>query len=307
MDVVPGQAAGGSVDHAGTTYWFCGEGGRRTFRAEPDDRICTCPMHPQIRQRGPGSCPICGMAPEPVTVTADEGPDPELVEMTRRSSVPASESRWTGVVVEGVSARDESMIMGEPIPVEKVAGSRVIGGTVNATSGFLMRAERVGSETLLARIVQMVSEAQRSRAPSTRSRARRIGSAPTADGRHGGGRRERWPGAGPGQRGHRDGHRDRRRDRERRRDAREGRSAGLVRARHVSRATMRNTRENLFLAFVYNALGVPLAARRALSVVRCTVEPDHRERRHDVQLGVRDRECASTTPAVPVRPGRATR
>ena len=68
-----------------------------------------------------------------------------------------------GVVVEGASAVDESMVTGEPIPVEKVSGSRVIGGTVNGTGGFVMRAERVGSETLLARIVQMVSEAQRTR------------------------------------------------------------------------------------------------------------------------------------------------
>jgi Cu+-exporting ATPase len=70
-----------------------------------------------------------------------------------------------GVVLEGTSSVDESMVTGEPIPVEKTAGSRVTGGTVNGTGSFLMRAERVGSETLLARIVQMVSEAQRSRAP----------------------------------------------------------------------------------------------------------------------------------------------
>ncbi|HEV2288720.1 MAG TPA: heavy metal translocating P-type ATPase [Candidatus Acidoferrales bacterium] len=70
-----------------------------------------------------------------------------------------------GAVLDGVSSVDESMITGEPIPVEKVAGSRVVGGTVNGTGSFIMRAERVGSETLLARIVQMVSEAQRSRAP----------------------------------------------------------------------------------------------------------------------------------------------
>ncbi|HEV2298689.1 MAG TPA: heavy metal translocating P-type ATPase [Candidatus Acidoferrales bacterium] len=70
-----------------------------------------------------------------------------------------------GIVLEGATAVDESMVTGEPIPVEKTTGSRVTGGTVNGTGSFLMRAERVGSETLLARIVQMVSEAQRSRAP----------------------------------------------------------------------------------------------------------------------------------------------
>jgi P-type Cu+ transporter len=73
-----------------------------------------------------------------------------------------------GVVIEGASAVDESMVTGEPIPVEKVAGSRVTGGTVNGTGGFLMRAERVGAETLLAQIVRMVSDAQRSRAPIQR-------------------------------------------------------------------------------------------------------------------------------------------
>ncbi len=70
-----------------------------------------------------------------------------------------------GAVIEGRSSVDESMITGEPIPVEKTAGSRVTGATVNQTGSFLMRAERVGSETLLARIVQMVAEAARSRAP----------------------------------------------------------------------------------------------------------------------------------------------
>jgi Cu+-exporting ATPase len=73
-----------------------------------------------------------------------------------------------GVVLEGRSAVDESMVTGEPIPVEKTPGTRVTGGTVNQTGGFLMRAERVGSETLLAQIVRMVSEAQRSRAPIQR-------------------------------------------------------------------------------------------------------------------------------------------
>jgi len=73
-----------------------------------------------------------------------------------------------GVVREGLSSVDESMITGEPIPVEKTAGSRATGGTVNGTGSFIMEAERVGSETLLARIVQMVGEAQRSRAPIQR-------------------------------------------------------------------------------------------------------------------------------------------
>ncbi|MFY9529378.1 MAG: heavy metal translocating P-type ATPase [Candidatus Acidiferrales bacterium] len=73
-----------------------------------------------------------------------------------------------GVVLEGSSFVDESMITGEPIPVEKSTGSRVTGGTVNGTGTFVMQAERVGSDTLLAQIVRMVSEAQRSRAPIQR-------------------------------------------------------------------------------------------------------------------------------------------
>jgi P-type Cu+ transporter len=70
-----------------------------------------------------------------------------------------------GVIAEGESSVDESLMTGEPIPVEKLSGARVIGGTVNGTGTFIMRAERVGNETLLSQIVRMVSEAQRSRAP----------------------------------------------------------------------------------------------------------------------------------------------
>jgi Cu+-exporting ATPase len=72
------------------------------------------------------------------------------------------------VVLEGASALDESMVTGESIPVEKTAGARLIGATVNGTGSLLMRAERVGADTLLAQIVHMVSEAQRSRAPIQR-------------------------------------------------------------------------------------------------------------------------------------------
>src|SRR5437867_7000379 len=89
-----------------------------------------------------------------------------------------------GVIVEGQSNIDESMITGEPMPVSKGAGDKVVGATVNQTGSFLMRAERIGSETLLAQIVQMVAEAQRSRAPiqkladtvsGYRSEERRVG------------------------------------------------------------------------------------------------------------------------------------
>jgi len=352
MDVTPGDAAGGSAEHAGTTYWFCNPGCRERFIADParflkppaapastsgnDTRIYTCPMHPEVRQVGPGSCPKCGMALEPLEVTFDEGPNHELVDMTRRfwgslvltvpvlalamgemlapalvSALGPTAWLWSqvvlstpvvlwggwpffvrgwqslvtrnlnmftlialgtgaafaysvfavlfpdalphamrhggvppvyfeaaavitalvllgqvlelrarsatsgairallglqpktarrlrevgneedvplehvavgdrlrvrpgervpvdGVVLEGRSAVDEALVTGEPIPVEKEPGSRVTGGTVNGTGGFVMRADRVGADTLLAQIVRMVGEAQRSRAPIQR-------------------------------------------------------------------------------------------------------------------------------------------
>jgi Cu+-exporting ATPase len=74
-----------------------------------------------------------------------------------------------GVVLEGATAIDESMITGESLPVEKAAGDRVTGGTINGSGGLVMRADRVGADTLLAHIVQMVAEAQRSRAPIQRT------------------------------------------------------------------------------------------------------------------------------------------
>ena len=340
------------------TYHFCSAGCAGRFEADPDrylnppDRdpavlqpamgtlpepadgaLWTCPMHPQVRRAGPGSCPICGMALEPAAPTLEEGPNLELIDMTRRFWVSAALSvpllvlamghelfGWTllparastlvqlglatpvvlwggwpffergwasvrtrnlnmftliglgvgvayaysavaalapglfpasfrspmsgempvyfeaagvivslvllgqvlelrarsatgrairallglapksarvvhddgreedvsldliaagtvlrvrpgekvpvdGVVVEGRSVVDESMLTGEPVPVGKGAGDKVTGATVNGTGGFLMRAERVGPDTMLARIVRMVTEAQRSRAP----------------------------------------------------------------------------------------------------------------------------------------------
>ena len=298
--------------------------------------IYTCPMHPQIRQKGSGSCPICGMALEPEAVSLDSGPDPELIDMTRRFWLSAALSlplavavmgahlipdfphewmktpvaRWIqmamatpvvlwggwpffvravesvkhrslnmftlialgvgvayiysliltlfpsqiaqaagglelevyfeaaavitalvllgqvlelkarnqarnamralldlapkmariirpdgreedvhlsevhkgdllrvrpgekvpvdGVVIEGHSSVDQSMVTGESVPVEKSPGDKVTGATLNGTGGFTMRAERVGNETLLAQIVDMVAKAQRTRAPIQR-------------------------------------------------------------------------------------------------------------------------------------------
>lgn len=307
-----------------------------TAASEKAGVIYTCPMHPQVRQKQPGNCPICGMALEPETVSQDEGPDPELIDMTRRFWVAAilsfplalvvmgahlipglshefldsQLSKWIqmlmatpvvlwagwpffvraaesvrhkslnmftlialgvgvayvysvlitvfpeaamrfaggqmldiyfeaasvitalvllgqvlelkarnqarnamralldlapkmariiradgkeedvhlsqvhkgdllrvrpgekvpvdGIVVEGHSSIDQSMVTGESVPVEKNNGDKVIGATLNGTGGFTMRAERVGNETMLAQIVDMVAKAQRSRAPIQR-------------------------------------------------------------------------------------------------------------------------------------------
>ena len=338
-------------EHRGHTYYFCSAGCRTKFAADPEKyldkdaraaepvpegTIYTCPMHPEIRQVGPGSCPICGMALEPEIATADTGPNPELADMSRRfwiglvltlpvfalemgahivgghgfdrsepveldpvrirdaggavgrmavlrarlaiaahaqsqhvhpdrdghrrrvclqrgrdasrpacfpprSAAMAARSRpisrpppsspcwccsarcWNcaratqtsgairalidlapktarrvrdgaeedvaldevvvgdilrvrpgekvpvdGIVTEGRSSLDESMVTGESMPVTKEAGAKVIAGTLNTTGSFLMRAEKVGRDTMLAQIVQMVASAQRSRAPIQR-------------------------------------------------------------------------------------------------------------------------------------------
>jgi P-type Cu+ transporter len=338
--------------HAGRDYFFCSAGCRSKFVADPQKylapkaaaaapevpagSIYTCPMHPQIRQVGPGSCPICGMALEPELVSAEAEPNPELIDMTRRFwiglaltlPVAALEMgghvfdlhRWIGqplsnifqlvlatpvvlwagwpffvrgwqslltrnlnmftliamgtgvayvysviaallpgifppafrgahgevavyfeaaavitvlvllgqvlelrareqtsgairalldlapktarrlapdgsdeeialdlvavddrlrvrpgdkvpvdgTVIEGRSNLDESMVTGESMPVTKTAGEAVIAGTINQTGSFVMRAEKVGRDTMLAQIVQMVANAQRSRAPIQR-------------------------------------------------------------------------------------------------------------------------------------------
>jgi Cu+-exporting ATPase len=97
--------------------------------------------------------------------TEDDVPLAQVIKGDHLRVRPGEKVSVDGVVLEGDSAVDESMVTGEPIPVEKHASDRVIGGTVNGTGSFVMQAERVGSETLLAQIVQVVAEAQRSRAP----------------------------------------------------------------------------------------------------------------------------------------------
>lgn len=331
------------------TYYFCNDKCLHKFSANPNsylkdspapapqntEAVYTCPMHPEIQQKGPGSCPICGMALEPLEITLDDGPNHELVDVSKRflfslifsvplvvlamlemlpgfnfhlilqslsmnfvqlilatpvvlwAGLPLFQKGWSsvrnrnlnmftlialgtgiayaysvvaalfpglfpegfktshsgevgvyfeaaaaivslvllgqvlelkargqtsgaikallglapkktlrlvngieqeidladvkvgdtlkvkpgekipvdGTVLEGQSSVDESMITGEPIPIEKNIGSKVTGGTINATGSFLMKAEKIGSDTLLAQIVKMVSEAQRTRAP----------------------------------------------------------------------------------------------------------------------------------------------
>src|SRR5438067_1331245 len=220
MTVDPATARATST-YEGQTYYFCCPSCKQKFDTDPRRYLAgasvepmppppagttyTCPMHPEIRQDHPGSCPKCGMALEPTTVTQEDGPNPELVDMSRRfrlgavlslapktarvvrpngseEDVPVDHLRpgdllrvrpgekipTDGTVTEGSSAVDESMVSGEPIPVEKEPGAKVIGGTINGTGSLLVRADKVGSDTLLAQIVRMVSEAQRSRAPIER-------------------------------------------------------------------------------------------------------------------------------------------
>jgi P-type Cu+ transporter len=356
--MVDPQKAAGKAEHNGKTYYFCSARCAERFRNEPQKFLAalgtagmehraapaaapavatnvryTCPMHPEIVQIGPGTCPKCGMALEPMDIVAEEQADPEYESMRKRVCVsvafslpllvlsmfgemlglrlqpgtknaielllatpvvlwcggPFFQRFWAslvnrspnmftliglgtgaaylysvaatlfpqffpasfrdmhggvavyfeagaviitlvllgqvlelrarqrtssairellhlapqiahlvsggnerdvplehvksgdalrvrpgervpvdGVVREGASAVDESMVTGEPLPVEKSAGDKVTGGTLNASGSFVMVAERVGSDTLLARIVKLVSEAQRSHAPMQR-------------------------------------------------------------------------------------------------------------------------------------------
>jgi P-type Cu+ transporter len=348
MTVDP-QTSAHRHQYLGHSCYFCSTGCRTKFAADPakylgktqgtavpEGTIYTCPMHPEIRQVGPGSCPICGMALEPVLATAETGPNPELIDMTRRLWIglalalpvvalemtghlidlhgvispqisnwvqfalaspvvlwagwpffvrgwqsiltrnlnmftlialgtgvawaysvvgtlapsffpatfrghdgavavyfeaaavitvlvllgqvlelrareqtsgairalldlaPKSARRLTasgededvsidaiavgdrlrvrpgekvpvdGTLIEGHSSLDESLVTGESMPVSKEAGANVIAGTLNQTGSFVMHAEKVGRDTMLAQIVQMVAAAQRSRAPIQR-------------------------------------------------------------------------------------------------------------------------------------------
>lgn len=116
---------------------------------------------------------LLGLAPKTARLIEENGQEIDVplaqVQPGNRLRVrPGEKVPVDGVVLEGTSSVDESMITGEPMPVEKQAGDRLTGATVNGTGSLIMQAERVGSETLLAQIVKMVSEAQRSRAPIQR-------------------------------------------------------------------------------------------------------------------------------------------
>ena len=112
---------------------------------------------------------LLGLAPTSARRVKDGKEEDVLLEQVQAGDLlrlrPGEKVPVDGLVTEGSSTVDESMITGEPIPVEKHAGDRVVGATVNGTGSLIMKAEKVGSETLLAQIVHMVAEAQRSRAP----------------------------------------------------------------------------------------------------------------------------------------------
>ncbi len=130
----------------------------------------------ELRARGSTNAAIrllLGLAPNNARLVRDDGTEVDValdqVQPGDRLRVrPGEKVPVDGVVVGGSSNVDESMVTGEPIPVAKAEGNRLIGATLNGTGGLLMRAERVGADTLLAQIVRMVSEAQRSRAPIQR-------------------------------------------------------------------------------------------------------------------------------------------
>jgi heavy metal translocating P-type ATPase len=128
----------------------------------------------RARQRASGAIrALLNLAPQQAHRMAADGSEEDIslsdVQVGDRLRVrPGERISVDGVIREGASAVDESMVTGEVMPVEKTVGDKVIGGTLNASGSFVMEAERVGSETVLAQIVKLVSEAQRSRAPMQR-------------------------------------------------------------------------------------------------------------------------------------------
>src|ERR1035438_5226681 len=158
---------------------FRGSGGQIDVYFEPAAVIVVLVLLGQVlelRARSQTSGAIralLGVAPKTAKRLDDKGGEADVpldqVQVGDRLRVrPGEKVPVDGIVLEGHSSIDESMISGEPIPVEKLAGAKVTAGTVNGTGGVVMRAERIGADTLLSQIVKMVSEAQRSRAPIQR-------------------------------------------------------------------------------------------------------------------------------------------
>jgi Cu+-exporting ATPase len=158
---------------------FRGHGGEIAVYFEPAAVITTLVLLGQVlelrarSQTGSAIRALLGLAPKTARRLVEGGAETDVpleqVQPGHRLRVrPGEKIPVDGVVEEGSSAVDESMLTGEPVPVEKAPGERVTAGTINTSGTLVMRAERVGSDTLLAQIVRMVSEAQRSRAPIQR-------------------------------------------------------------------------------------------------------------------------------------------
>jgi len=158
---------------------FVGHGGRPPLYFEAAAVITALVLLGQVMelrarsQTGGAIRALLGRAPRPARRVLPDGQEADVplaeVQVGETLRVrPGERIPVDGSVTDGRSSVDESMVTGEPIPVEKESGSRVTGGTVNGTGSFTMKAERVGQETLLAQIVRMVSQAQRSRAPIQR-------------------------------------------------------------------------------------------------------------------------------------------
>ena len=155
---------------------FRGEGGEVAVYFEAAAAITTLVLLGQVMElrarsrTGAAIKALLGLAPKTARLIRDDGseldvPLDEVKPGDRLRVRPGEKIPVDGTVLKGASSVDESMISGEPVPVEKFEGARITGATVNGTGSLVMRAERVGSETLLAQIVRMVGEAQRSRAP----------------------------------------------------------------------------------------------------------------------------------------------
>lgn len=158
---------------------FRGHGGELAVYFEPAVAIVALVLLGQVlelRARSRTSSALkalLGLAPKTARIVRADGREEDIsldqVQVSDQLRVrPGEKIPVDGVVVDGTSAVDESMVTGESIPVEKQPGQKVVGATVNGTGSFVMRAERIGRETLLSQIVRMVSEAQRTRAPIQR-------------------------------------------------------------------------------------------------------------------------------------------